>query len=404
MNVHPDSQPPIAEPPRICPPRIYTGQPPPRIQPAVRSRKHFWIVIAVLATAGFLVLAVGIVGVFVVSHRSHSRGNSTPFHRAVRKGDIDQVRAALRANPELARAKDTDRDNSTALGQAIHSGQFDLVELLLDYGAEINGTDRSGHSPLHLATEMGRKDLVELLLARQANIEARTLKGETALHIAARRNQFKVARVLLESHANPQAQDYLGRVPLQFARDKRVAALLKEHGATGSTPFATRADAETLLDAISAGHEEKVQAILQENPDYANAEQDWVNHWTVLHTAAAEGRATITEMLLNAGANINARNKEGETPLFWAVRKCHAHVVEVLLAQNADINAAESNNLRTPLHEAVLHGHREITGMLQAKGADLALKDKLGRTPLTIAVELGHTEIADLLRGTKMNE
>lgn len=159
-----------------------------------------------------------------------------------------------------------------------------------------------------------------------------------------------------------------------------------------------REKVELLIHAIQSGNEEKVGEILDDNPKLANAEQDWVNKWTMLHDAAASGRLAITEQLLARGAKVNVSNAEGETPLHWAVRNGHTEIARMLLEHRADPNTREVRKHRTPLHEAAFRGRGEIARMLLERGADPNAVDAAGKTPLFYAQDDKHEDIVSLLR------
>jgi hypothetical protein len=100
---------------------------------------------------------------------------------------------------------------------------------------------------------------------------------------------------------------------------------------------------------------------------------------TALHAAACEGNEKITRLLLEAGANPNARDKEGATPLHIAVQ--HGNAIEVAIAlieKGADVNAQESNG-QTPLHRAANYGHKDACRILVERGANKDIADENGR-------------------------
>ena len=98
---------------------------------------------------------------------------------------------------------------------------------------------------------------------------------------------------------------------------------------------------------------------------------------TPLHEAAIYGRATIAATLIAAGADVNAKNDHGWTPLQVAARS----VVSVLLAAGADVNARDNVGL-TPLHRAAQAGFATIAATLIAAGAEVNAKNDHGWTPL----------------------
>jgi ankyrin repeat protein len=95
---------------------------------------------------------------------------------------------------------------------------------------------------------------------------------------------------------------------------------------------------------------------------------------------------------LAAGADVNAKNKYGSTPLHRAIEAAHKEIAELLIANGADVNAKGEADA-TPLHYAAT---KEVAELLIVKGADVNAKDEFGETPLDLAD--GKTETADLLR------
>jgi ankyrin repeat protein len=100
---------------------------------------------------------------------------------------------------------------------------------------------------------------------------------------------------------------------------------------------------------------------------------------TALYDAAIEGHVGIVELLLDHGAEINAKTDDGNTPLHVALP--HPAVVRLLLERRADVNAVNGRD-RTPLHEAAQEGHLQAAKLLLDNGADVDVKDDLGQTPL----------------------
>ncbi len=117
---------------------------------------------------------------------------------------------------------------------------------------------------------------------------------------------------------------------------------------------------------------------------------------TPLHTAVRAGRNDVVEVLVAHGADVNARSDRGQTPLFCAVAAEGEQIAEHLIAHGADVNAKDNYGM-TPLHCAAAAGHEEAVRVLLAAGADIGIKDNEGRSPLDLAKNLGHTEVAELL-------
>ncbi|GLC49139.1 hypothetical protein PLESTB_000186600 [Pleodorina starrii] len=109
------------------------------------------------------------------------------------------------------------------------------------------------------------------------------------------------------------------------------------------------------------------------------------NGWTPLHTAAYHGQEEIVRILLAANANVNARNKSEETPLHLAAKWPQDRVVEALLSGGADLTARNKRG-RTPAHVASLFNRHAILDRLLSAGADVNALDAEQQTPLHLAV------------------
>ena len=123
------------------------------------------------------------------------------------------------------------------LHSAAHYGDLEMVQILLDYGADIGALDKNGSSPLHCASHGffdGSRDVVRLLLDQGADPNLQTQNASTPLHLALQHGKIEIARLLVERAASVEAQDKYGRTALDFAlgeqRDE-IIKLLMEHSA-----------------------------------------------------------------------------------------------------------------------------------------------------------------------------
>ena len=115
---------------------------------------------------------------------------------------------------------------------------------------------------------------------------------------------------------------------------------------------------------------------------------------------ARDGNIEAVKQHLAAGADVNAKDEDGETPLHYTVYKGHKEIAELLIEKGADVDAGNSFG-STPLHNAAIDGHTEIVELLIAKGADVNAKADTGWTPLDwsdlLPPNSNKTEIIDLL-------
>ena len=120
----------------------------------------------------------------------------------------------------------------------------------------------------------------------------------------------------------------------------------------------------------------------------------------VLHVAVRKGFLTAAKVLSAIGANINARDWDGRSPLSRAAEEGHKAVVNLLLARN-DVEVNSKDKLgQTPLSHAAKEGHEAVVQLLLTReDVDFNSKDKFGQTPLSWAAREGHEAVVKLLLG-----
>ena len=125
---------------------------------------------------------------------------------------------------------------------------------------------------------------------------------------------------------------------------------------------------------------------------------------TPLHIAAVRGYQEITSLLIAEGADVNARDGRELTPLHAAAWSGHKETVSLLIAKGSEINAIGENGI-TPLHVSALSGSKETMALLINKGADINARNKDGMTPLHAAALTGQKEAVELLidKGADVN-
>ena len=116
-----------------------------------------------------------------------------------------------------------------------------------------------------------------------------------------------------------------------------------------------------------------------------------------IHHAARSGDTFVARCFLLRRADVNAKDKRGETPLHVALYHHRMEVAKLLIENGADVNAKD-NEGKTTLLWTAYYRHTEVTELLIQKSADINAKDNKGRTPLAVAIGQGHKDIADLLR------
>jgi ankyrin repeat protein len=120
----------------------------------------------------------------------------------------------------------------------------------------------------------------------------------------------------------------------------------------------------------------------------------------IIKAAKSGDSKRVTELLAMDAGLIDARDKDGSTPLHCAAWKGHTEVVAVLLAAGADVNANNNNEHwgTTPLHAAAHANQAAIAQLLIDKGADVNAHDLAGKTPLHHTTFHKATAVAKLLQ------
>jgi ankyrin repeat protein len=263
---------------------------------------------------------------------------------------------------------------STLLHQAVGHGSLDSAKLLLSRGLDVNLTDASGVTPLEVACRSGHMAMVEWLLRERADAQVHSKRGSTPMSAAV----YEVRPGHEEDNARYRAViRTLERAGVEvdvFAAIacndvQRIRAILRKNPKAGESKSA--AGRPALHQAVTLDCREIVKLLLREgtNPDTRSSE-DGTGHQgeTPLLTAAFWGRFEIAELLIDRGANVNAKAKEGVVPLHEAARMGHVKLARLLLAHGADVNAKDDKGT-TPLDWAGLHeGRPEVTKLLLEHG------------------------------------
>jgi ankyrin repeat protein len=132
---------------------------------------------------------------------------------AVMSGNLAEVKRLVIDCGIDPNAREDDK-SATPLHAAAESGSPEVVEFLLEHGADLNARDKYGDTPLHYAAAFGHPETVRLLLERGTDPNIRNKYGATPLHYAVWFCNVDAARVLLDYGADPTIRDKDGRTPL----------------------------------------------------------------------------------------------------------------------------------------------------------------------------------------------
>ncbi|XP_060653837.1 protein TANC2 isoform X5 [Drosophila nasuta] len=253
---------------------------------------------------------------------------------------------------------------------AAHEGILPMVSLLLEFGADVGLTNSQGCTALILAAMRGHCDVVRRLVAAGSSLGQLDTTQRCALVHAARMGHLSVVQYLLACDWSPRArsQDVGRSLALQQA----------------------------LIGAAAQAHVKILEDLLDLNEHELNDLSVDVNGLEpssgelALTAAARHGCVDAVNILMSRGAQIDARNRQGYTALWLAVKEGHWSVVEQLLQRGALLDEPLGQTRKTPLMIAAEEGHLELLELLLARGAALEAEDHEGFTALSWACLRGH--------------
>lgn len=157
----------------------------------------------------------------------------TTLQRVAASGQISEGESILQAQPDLVNCRG--QRGFTPLHTAADKDQTEMVELLIEHGAQINARSDAGDTPLHWAAYDARMNAATLLLEKGADVDPRDKDGNTPLHLAAARGHVALTELLIAHGADLKAKTRFGCTPLRGAYDfhqEATARALLKHGAT----------------------------------------------------------------------------------------------------------------------------------------------------------------------------
>lgn len=316
----------------------------------------------------------------------------TALINAIMREDVELVKLLLangaHCNTQLKKRKET------PLMLAIDLDLKDCVPLLLAAGADVHAISKGGHTVLMSAVMNKYKDVVALLLDHHAYTDAQTEKGYTALMIAAECGSYECVQLLIHAGASINVLNKKGMSALMLAAQrghKKVVELLIRQGADAEIHDD---EGYTALMLAVANAQEDIVKLLLSHKVHINAVSN--EGETALYIAADQGYEKLVELLLVHGAVVDVLGGIYK-PLIPAVIRGTKKIVQCLLDAGANVNVQDENG-NTALMYSIKLGYIEIALLLiNAPQVNLPLANSDGITAFLLAVSLGRNEIVRVL-------
>ena len=283
----------------------------------------------------------------------------------------------------------------SALALAAACGYLEVMQCLLDHGADINlnnGGDL-GYTPIEAAARDGKVAAIELLVANGADINKGNTIGSNALIGACIGAHQEALLCLLSKGADINHADQQGQSALHY--------LCRYAKQWGSAEITQTIDGVTTTIANPRFQEHtEILKILLEHQAAVNLLTAY--GYTPLHLAAESNAASFIPLLVSYGAIVNAQNSKGFAPLHAASDAGHLEACQALLAQGADVNIVDADGF-TPILGATAAQNLELVKFLLASGANTTTAAKIsygqvkaGDNALSLAVRLENEALLSL--------
>jgi ankyrin repeat protein len=321
--------------------------------------------------------------------------SSDDYYKAIRSNDLAQLKSLISAGDVNVK----DRRGATPLMYAASVGSVDAVKLLLAAGADAKV--KNSFDATALMWGITNLEKVRLLVNAGADVNARSKQGMTPLLIAASNaGSIEIVRLLMAKGAEMKPRGESGAGPAAADPSDPLATRRRHSGGEGGyTP---------LLTAASANDLEMVRLFVDKGLDVNAATR---RGDTALHFAAGAGNLAMVKLLLSKGASVNVASHESIqvrkgpiglnhlTALMYAAPYGTPDLVSTLIDAGAQVNAKDIRDM-TPLMLAVSSETQnpKVVKLLLAKGADVKSKSVMGETALDWAKKFGNPEVIRLLQ------
>jgi len=248
----------------------------------------------------------------------------TDFQTAITNGKLDGVQNAIQRHPELLNAQ-LPGIGHTPMQIALDADQIDIVKFLLEKGASVED-----HSLMIDAAMAGDNDIIGLLLDHYADVnggaDPKNLRAMTPIRVAELYGHLDTAKFLEQNGArvdffSAAGLGWKGYVAARLKKDPTLATLEDDWGN------------QAIWIAVNTGQTDMVKLLLDSGGSYVGTYGG--QKFTALHIAAQRDYEDLAMLLINNGADINAKDQNGETPLDYALDNDQIAMADLLRKHGA---------------------------------------------------------------------
>ncbi len=305
-------------------------------------------------------------------------------------GTVFCAELTKKAAAKTVLSADEQRELNNKLFKAIDLKDSNLVQSYIDQGADVDIRDEMNFTPLIVAAGKGDSKSLEILIDEQADVHAANKCGVAALQFAARDGHVDCVKKLISAGALDK-QNLIGETALLWAVSRDHPLSARELIKAGVDCDTFNQDSHTpLMVAAINGHTDCMKDLIA----LGDSEFKDTGGNTALHLACGHNVSSVKK-LIELGANKEAQNDRGMTPLMCATYRGQVECVQYLIEQGVDKDAQNREGM-TALHLAVFHDDTGCLKILYTAEADPEIQGGIfWYTPLALAA---HNDNANSLQ------